>query len=519
MDDKQLDKILDGLKNEYERLPELTRNFRNAPEDERKRRKRGKLYSYTALAAGIFLFLILALPSFSDYEQADISSNYLTSYYEKKKEEFRIELGVDSVDNFFEVVEAEELLATLPKEMTKEVMEHTKSRLDEIFTTPETMIGAFNSGKKELTEESIIDLFNKLRYQSYGMNDYFSRLKLEYQLKQADVEELYANQYNYNGPSEIVELLETVHQQGLQLVKTNVLEEDKFQVEVNYGAIVERVENWEGLEGMAEYLLLIDEKFDIHSPGVDNSQGIPWYEFDDILLELEEIYHRYPENRDLIFKGPYITNALYPAQAYLNDYLSTFMLEEGMWEEHRNTLETELITFIENHPESLYTPLVEEALVAYRENDWREHSFYNGSGLYILFDLMEKGIEYEGLIAFNRWPLSTGTMSVYNHYKESKDIEEFSRLNAFEFLSLYMYVSNIDKELYDLLRPDASSYEKIDWIEVYSDSQSLAENRVNENTIEYIFIGKHGEPIGLVGLAATADGWKVTHQNLYEFEW
>src|SRR5690606_1929437 len=108
---------------------------------------------------------------------------------------------------------------------------------------------------------------------------------LEYQLKQADVEELYANQYNYNGPSEIVELLETVHQQGLQLVKTNVLEEDKFQVEVNYGAIVERVENWEGLEGMAEYLLLIDEKFDIHSPGVDNSQGIPWYEFDDILLE------------------------------------------------------------------------------------------------------------------------------------------------------------------------------------------------------------------------------------------
>ncbi len=102
MDDKRLDKLLSGLKDDYDRLPDLSNNQNIVPRlgNERKRRNRGKIFSYVALIAGVFLFLILALPTFSDYQQSDVSSGYLQTYYEQKKEEFRKRLGIESVDEF-----------------------------------------------------------------------------------------------------------------------------------------------------------------------------------------------------------------------------------------------------------------------------------------------------------------------------------------------------------------------------------------------------------------------------------
>ncbi|MCG5104061.1 hypothetical protein [Oceanobacillus alkalisoli] len=138
-----------------------------------------------------------------------------------------------------------------------------------------------------------------------------------------------------------------------------------------------------------------------------------------------------------------------------------------MWEDIQGKLKEELTSFVNEHPDSLYTPIVTDALETYEENNWQPYSYTSFNELYILFELMDENIEFDERREVNRWPLSTNTLKNYKQYEETKDRTLLSNDSSFEFLSLYMYASVNDKALSEQLKSDAAQSDIIDWMEIY----------------------------------------------------
>lgn len=511
MDDKRLDKLLSGLKDDYDRLPDLSNNQNIVPRlgNERKRRNRGKIFSYVALIAGVFLFLILALPTFSDYQQSDVSSGYLQTYYEQKKEEFRKRLGIESVDEFLETGRVKYDVGNFSESLSVEEIEQVKQFIDEMFMTPSQIIEELNVGKRDLTEENIRLLISKIGDFSWALDGYFSKLKVDYSLNQVEQEELYENQYNYYGHNDLVEFMDMLHREGYQIINSNFTNGVQFQIGANYSEIAGRLESWEDFEGVRAFLLFMDESFDTKNPGLGNMHGIEWVEFDDILIEFEEIYHTYPEHRDLIF---YETYALYSAQAYLNDYLSIVRHDTSL-PKSQESLEEELVSFIDNHPDSYYTPIVVEALETYREDNTDYYPYYD-SNLHLIFSLKEEGIDYDELIELKTWPISGETTTHFRKLKETKDRTAIADLSSFEYLSLYMYAAHVDDKIYEYLDNGEANVKEIDWVNIYKQVNFLMEETIDSNSVKYSFLSG-ATVIASVELNREDDGWMVSKQEAF----
>lgn len=516
MDDKKLDRLMKGLKDEYDRLPEFSSEQKIVPlRDESPTKRKGKrFFSYVASVAGVFLFLVLALTTIDGYQESNVSKGYLVNYFEEKKDEFRKILNVESVDEFSQIKQLEIYIDSLPEELNSKDIELAKEQIDGSLTTPFTIIEEVNSGKKDLSKHTVIHLLRTTVNLGHSLDDHFSKLKVEYQLKSVDQEELLENQYEYKGHQEIVEFLDGVHREGYHVVDTGINYQRKYQVRPNFSLIASKIDNWEGYEGIQTYLIFLDERFDIYYPGADNIHGVPWEEFDDVLLELENIYHDYPEVRDIIFRDFY-TSALFSADAYLTDYVSGHGNDE-FWQYQGSELEEELKGFIEENPDSIYVPIISDAIEYHRKNDWQQAMYHGKMSIRTLFSLQEAGIDHEFILYLHHWPISEFTLTLYSHYEETGDLSYIINASPFETLSLYMYTSRVDEDLHEKLKMDEADLEETDWVKIYEQAEILKEEYVDEYTAEYTILDFTANPIAKITVIFDGTGWKVADQSILE---
>ncbi|MCF3943472.1 hypothetical protein [Oceanobacillus alkalisoli] len=201
------------------------------------------------------------------------------------------------------------------------MIENIKNNIDDLFITSRQIIEQINSGERELSEGNVSLLIERMSSMSELFNSSFKNLRVEHQLNKTDLEEIYLNPNHYQGQAEIVEFIELLRREGFQIIESSFKHQSRFQIRPDYYSVVKGVDDWREFEGVAAYFSLIDDKFDVYYPGIDNMHAIPWYEFDDILLELETIYETYPESRNLIFRSmPF--SRLFATKWYLNDYLA-----------------------------------------------------------------------------------------------------------------------------------------------------------------------------------------------------
>lgn len=519
MDDKDLDKLLKGLNEDYNRLPEFTdeqKIISQLPEEE-KRRKRSKALSYVAVAAGVFLFIILALPIINDYEQehAEIPREELLDYYTVRKEAYRQAFGLASVDDFYETMMAREVIKIYPEVINGKQFEQAKSEIDRLLTTPNQIIHEMNEGNKDLSEESLTHLFEALRALSSSFDNYYSNLKINHALDFAQQEILYEKQYDYQGPVEFVEFLNLIHEQGFRVVKSNYDHQLPFQIRPDYHSFVEKMNDWKEFEEVAEFLTFMNEKFDVNYPGIYNMHDIPWYEFDDVLLEWQAFYHSYPEHRELIFEKTYAKMA---AQYYLINYLTAGTdWDESFEVTNKDKLQIELQAFLASNPDSVFYPIISSVYETFEQNDWKVARELITEEVYSMFaELDQKPLpDPDEIYSLGMWPIFEYTENYYEQYQETKNLSVIANVSPFEFLSFYLYVFVNDEMVYQQMSEETEG-DDIDWIAVYHKGSLVFEERVNEKTIQYIFNDRYDNPLAFVQLTAGEEGWKVTQQELLQ---
>src|SRR5699024_3058692 len=129
----------------------------------------------------------------------------------------------------------------------------------------------------------------------------------------------------------------------------------------------------------------------------NNKYNVPWYEYDDILLEFEEIYKNYPEDRELIRMYGGTTGAI---GEYLNDYLYAGMANhtEPVEEYDETTFVNEIESFVENHPDSIFWPLIAATLEDYENGEWPYYNNFYGHQIQFMLNT----VEGENQIDYNR---------------------------------------------------------------------------------------------------------------------
>lgn len=86
---------------------------------------------------------------------------------------------------------------------------------------------------------------------------------------------------------------------------------------------------------------------------------------------------------------------------------------------------------------------------------------------------------------------------------------------SFHYLSLFMYASRVDQELYQEMADERLGIMDIDWVQVYEESVRIYEKQVDLETMEYTFVTEDGDPTAWVELTVDEEGWKVTDLEQY----
>lgn len=512
MDDKRLDDLLQGLKKNYDRLPEYTdtKDIMQKIPEKRKRKKRFHIIPLVAIIAGLALFFILAMPMMEEYQQANFSKNYLQDYADKKKEEFRKELGLSSVDDFYETEQVANIIDYYQAPMSLEEIEEAKKDIDVLYTTPSQLMNEINSSD----EEDLTEIWNQLfmiMSRNVSLNDYFSDLKIKYSLDSAEQAELLEMQYNYEGPTEIAEFVQMIHNQGFYIEKRHYQYQSPVEVRINYAYIEQQITNFENHEGIQVLLNFLSEKMDLQNPGINNMYNTPWDEFDTLLLELENIYRSYQEDWKSLFSAVFV---LYPVSYYLNDYLSAGVSSNGSWsEEDIEILQKELINFEIEHQNSIYWPIIASILEEYEKNEWQINRTNILEELYYVFSDEAQKLEFDYLKRVDSYTISYGASNKYNLYKGNKDLNDI-KYNPIDMLSIYLHSFSADEKLYRELYVGEEEQQFINWRDKIEIPSILIGNTIDQSTIEYTFINLMYEPVVKVRMINDGDSWKVTKQEL-----
>ena len=514
MDDKHLDKLLHGIKENYDRLPEYadTKKIMNGLPKGKRKKKRMILFPFVAGIAGLVLFFILALPAMESYQHADVGKHYLEEYAEKKEKEFQEELGGGSSVNFDEPEkQVKTLIEYYETNMSKDELDEAKVQIDTIYTTPSQLIKKINnSDKKDLSEEWS-QLFRTLSNWKYSLDNNFSDLKIEHHLDISKHVDILENQYHYKGAIEIVEFFQMIHSQGFYITRTNYMAEAPLQITIDYSYIEQEITNFENHKGIEKLLTFMSEKIEPNYSGVLNEHGTPWYEVDDLLLELEDIYIKHEEEWGHIFAT---TDVLHEMSFYLRDYLSAGISDTKNWsEENIDILQNELYSFAENHKDSIYSPIISSMIKEYESNGWQVNHIFNYDHLRFLFSNGASNLEIDFLIDVENWTIYTDAWKTYDKYQEKNELSEVIA-DPTKFLSLYLYASSYDEELYKELYIGEAKQEYIDWSKVIEVPTLLVGTNVDDETIDYTFFNMMNEPTVTIRMIKEGGIWKVSKQEI-----
>lgn len=417
MDDKKMDQLLHDMKDDYEKMPEyvdkgtvMNQVFNN------KQKFIWKALPAIAIVAGLFLFIVITLPYLDLEQQANENSLTLEKYFLKEKEAFREDLGLKSVDNFNAVERAEKVVEDIGSSKDPEVIDQGKKEINNSFQTPKKMVEDINKNKQPNSDEAMQELLKLMQITRRSIEEYLSQLQLDREIDFSKQEAILNAQDavdRYAGPREIEMFLEMLKEQGYLLMRNK--EFDYLQVKIDYHWLIQHIKSWEGNEGYKQFFeLMATSAIDPINPGMQNDYGMPWTEFDNVLLEVEALYNKYRH------RSPFYTRRIiYIAEVYLNDYLSGGV-KPG--EQLNAEAQHELEKFVAEHKDSRYWGIVNQTITKYKENGWVRSGQNEFGVLDILFSEKFRMVNYKDIVYINRWPVDKSTFDLYQEYKIKYDI-------------------------------------------------------------------------------------------------
>ncbi|RHW34573.1 hypothetical protein [Oceanobacillus profundus] len=513
MDDKPLEKMLHEMKDDYNKLPEYT-NTKTVMHSifARKRSKWGRLLPTVAIIAGMLLFMVVALPFINDEHQGDREAEYLKLYFQQKKETFRKELGIESVESFREVKQAERLVKQFELTSQAESFEQIKSEIDYLFTTPEQAIEQLNEAGESIGQN--LEFGNKMLEMEASLQAYIQELFEKYAFtndEQKALLEVQHDKLNYSGPSDIKAFLKLLDEQGFVL-KPEEFESPAIKVQMDYFWIIGNNERLQKMEWFERYLELVETKIDLYAPGIYNEQQIPWHEFDTILLEIEDLFNDYPEAQNVLFEETFLRNVVH---WYLEGYIEAgeYSYPATLNQDARD----ELLHFVNEHRDSKYWEIVNGAVKLYEANDWEkgDRLWILTNKLFLIFDEKFEELQLKDIHEVNGWPILSSTPKTYMEYVEEQDISLLEKLSSMEIISLYYYAVERKAE------------EVVNDIVINLDFNL---SKVNSNELSYIIRTDHAtnqETYQLLGgdnhkileevrLSKEGNMWKISSVELYQ---
>jgi hypothetical protein len=457
MSDENLDELLSGLNQEYERMPEQVdkRTIMQGIFRKPKKRRFRKMMPLFAILAGLFLFALVSLPYLNDYDQADNNPTYLEMYYLNTLEDFKDSLGLEDVDKFKEVEQAEAVVEYYGSSPNSEDYETAKEEIDYLLSTPQEIVE-----KAKIQGEFFADdeQFNKKMTQMlYSLQSHLSDLLVEYGIQRKDQEAILdarSNPKNYQGPQEIKSFLNVLKEHGFTIFRQEG--DDQLRIGMDFSWQLEQSEEFTGKEGYMHYLELMQDFADRH-------YEIEWNEMDAILLEAEYIYDAYPDEREAIFEN---THLLEVVNNYLREYLALYVEDEIDPE----ALLQEYNSFLEENKDSRFWEIIKGRVDAIELASTDYLNFRLGSQLHILFNEQFEEITFSDIIDLNyddRYQ-AQDIQENYVNYNETAERKILENLDASEMVLLYKYAfERSNAELYSTLFAEDNKWNSYDVEELH----------------------------------------------------
>lgn len=499
------------MKDDYNKLPEYT-NTKTVMHTIflGKKSKWRRLLPTVAVIAGMLLFMIVALPYLNDDQQGDIEVEYLKLYYQQKKEAFRKELGIESVESFHEVKQAEQLVEQFALRNQAESFEQIKAEIDYLFTTPKQAIEQLNEVGESIGKN--LEFGFKMTDMEYSLQIYMMELFEKYALTNQEQKDLIEAQHDlksFTGPAEVKAFLELFYEQGFVL-KAEEFEPSLIKVQRDILWIMQNNKRLQETEVFEHYLALIETTIDLYDPRLYGEHQIPWEELDTVLLKIENMLDSYPEDSKVLMEE---TNLLSIAQMYLWEYI-----EAG--DDVPSTLNSdareELISFVNNHRDSRYWEIVNDAVEKYELSDWQnigQHGPFNYLPLF--FDERFAGLQMEDLNKVNVWPILSSTSKAYLEYDNNQDEQLLEKLSSLEVLSLHLYA--IEKRNDELVQTlSIADFEVKGWELVAQTDILIRDERTSHQETYHFMGGEYNNILAEVELTNEANMWKVSNIELYD---
>lgn len=268
--------------------------------------------------------------------------------------------------------------------------------------------------------------------------------------------------------------------------------------------------------------LLGTTSIDNINPGLRNNDGMPWTEFDTVLLEVEEMYNTY-EYRDSSINR----HILFLVKGYLNDYLTGGATYGTRLDEDA---QDELEAFVAEHKDSIYWSIVNYAVKKYQQNNWTQTGFRVNRELDILFEEKFAAVNYEDIKEVNRWPIHESTDDFYQEFQKGHEATLLKGLSAFEAMSLYLFAveeGDVDTyySLYDreskgqrkgtVAKENQNVIKANYWKDIVKATNYIVgDKQADDNLVNFSFIteGTLGEIeiVGTIQMEKEAGIWKVS---------
>lgn len=428
---------------------------------------------------------------FDDFQQPTMTEQEkMEQYFERKKEEYKQSLGVESVDDFIQVKQAKDVVILFKdKLVTGEDIDENdiqwyKDMIMTLLTTPKQLA-------EKQRKENMIFLNHPDYYTVQGSNHtslehYLSSLFKKHSLDKNLQQEIINNQESLDEidvPEDIVLAIDAIKDNGYTIEQLDDAT-GRFNLRVDRSWAIQYIRDVDGSE---PYVHVISIQADLDS--YYNGEPI---NLKDILLQIEEIYTTYPSDRHKIFvqqelalMGQYVLIDYLFVRNKFNSY--EIDTKNPLSEEHQK----ELLSFVQNHHDSIYWSVVNEVVQELQRNNWLPVEELAHREYWYIFVEPYQNLTEDSFLSLDKWPVVDMTHDIYQNYiEQNKQLTALSDASAGEVLSLFMYASvKPDEKLVNKLKTEngleIASY---DWYDIWRNSYYFIELKNEEDKAVYDFI-------------------------------
>ncbi|GGA76554.1 RNA polymerase sigma factor [Ornithinibacillus halotolerans] len=366
-------------------------------------------------------------------EEAEELDPEIIEYFENAKKMLAEEFNVDSV-NHFPLVSRVELILKDIKANNRGLSEYAKDEskyfIDHMLTPPSIFESNLDPDNA-IPEHSLTNMLYAVAMFENDFQEYLIDILTKHQISSADYHAIVTSQEllsAYDGPQELTDFISTLTNQGYMLQHN--LETETLNVKYNF----ERLKQILTAKGYSEgYLAYTDLAPQLNNYYFGNTD---WEDFPEILIELETIVNMYGSE----FDDDFYNLLMSTIGQYLNGFITGLDGYTQIEEQNRKSY----YLFLDDYPDSVFWEIINETVKEWEENNWvNDGSYVDFTSVRVLFDERFENIKWKDITLIYQWPpLSENTITIYQNYKEAKDLSSLIELEPFEIVSLYDYVNN-----------------------------------------------------------------------------